>query len=245
MKKSITVLSALMSIALVSCGDKEAASSAPTKIEAGEVVSPPVGKAWSEVVTRTKDGGYLMGNPTAKVQVVEFASLTCPHCRDFAEQSHAEVEAMVNTGKMSFELRPYVRDPLDMTLFLLAGCNGPEAFYPLSRQLFANQEAMFGQIQAVGDKIEALSKEPAEKRFAGMAELTGLIEFVKQRGLPEAKARQCLADTGRIDAAVKAVEAANSQYEISGTPTVLINNAVVQDGAQWQVVKNRLKEAGL
>lgn len=244
MKKSIILLSALMSVALVSCGDKEAASSA-AKIEAGEAVPPPMGKAWSEVVTRTKDGGYLMGNPAAKVQVVEFASLTCPHCRDFAEQSHTEVEAMVNTGKMSFELRPYVRDPLDMTLFLLAGCNGPEAFYPLSRQLFGNQEAMFQQIQAVGDKVEALSKEPAEKRFTGMAELTGLIEFVKQRGLPEDRARQCLADTGQIDAAVKSVESANSKYEITGTPTVLINNAVVPDGAQWQMVKNQLKEAGL
>lgn len=244
MNKSIVVLSALMSIALVSCSDKEAASSAP-KIEVGEAVPAPAGKAWSDVVTRTKEGGYLMGNPAAKVQVVEFASLTCSHCAEFAEQSHTDVEAMVNSGKMSFELRPYVRDPLDMSLFLLAGCNGPEAFYPLSRQLFENQAAMFEKIQAVGDKVEALSKLPAEKRFAGMAELTGLIEFVKQRGLPEAKARQCLADTGQIDAAVKAVEAANSQYQITGTPTVLINDAVVPDGAQWQVVKNRLKEAGL
>lgn len=244
MKKSIIVLSALMTIALASCGDKEGASST-AKIEAGATVPPPAGKSWSEVVTRTKDGGYLMGNPAAKVSVVEFASFTCPHCRDFAEQSHADVEAMVDTGKMSFELRPYVRDPVDMTVALLAGCNGPEAFYPLSRQLFANQETMFERLQAAGEKVEALSKEPAEKRFAGMAELTGLIEFVKQRGLPEDKARQCLADTGQVDAAVKGVEAANSQYEITGTPTVLINNEVVPDGAQWQVVKNRLKEAGL
>lgn len=244
MKKSIVVLSALMSIALASCGDKDATSSAP-KIEAGEVVPPPAGKTWSEVVTQTKDGGYRMGNPAAKIQVTEFASLTCPHCRDFSEQSHADVEAMVNTGKMSFELRPYVRDPLDMSLFLLAGCNGPEAFYPLARQLFANQEAMFGQIQAAGNKAEALSKEPPAKQFAGMAELAGLMDFVKQRGLPEDKARQCLADTKRVDAAVKGVEAANSQYEISGTPTVVINGSVVPDGAQWQVVKNNLKEAGL
>jgi len=243
-KKSIVVLSALMSIALVSCGDKEAASSAP-KIEVGEAVPAPAGKAWSDVVTRTKEGGYLMGNPAAKVQVVEFASLTCPHCRDFTEQSHAEVEAMVNTGKMSFELRPYVRDPLDMTAFLLATCNGPEAFYPLTRQLFANQAAMYEKVQASGEKVEALMKEPPAGRFTGLAELAGLIEFVKQRGLPEDKARQCLAATDTVESMVKSVESANSAYNITGTPTLLINNAVVEDGAQWQVVKNRLKEAGL
>lgn len=244
MKKSIVLLSALMSITLASCGDKGADASAP-KVEAGEAVPPPTGKTWSEVVTQTTDGGYQMGNPAAKISVIEFASFTCPHCRDFAEQSHADVEAMVNTGKMRFEMRPYVRDPIDMAMALLAGCNGAEAFYPLARQLFANQEAMFQQVQGAAAKADALMKSPPEQRFAGLAELGGLIEFVKQRGLPEAKARQCLADTKRIDAAVKSVEAANSQYQISGTPTVLINDEVVPDGAQWQAVKTRLKEAGL
>lgn len=245
MKKSIVVLSALMSIALVSCSDKEAASSAPTEVEAGEAVPAPAGKAWSEVVTRTKEGGYLMGNPAAKISVTEFASLTCPHCAEFSKESHEDVEKMVNTGKMSFELRPYVRDPLDMTAFLLATCNGPEAFYPLTRQLFANQAAMYEKVQASGEKVEALMKEPPAGRFPGLAELAGLIEFVKQRGLPEDKARQCLAATDTVESMVKSVESANSAYNITGTPTVLINNAVVEDGAQWQVVKNRLKEAGL
>src|SRR3546814_17531411 len=87
-----------------------------------------------------------MGNPDAKVKLVEYGSYTCSHCRDFAAESAEEIRQIVDSGKMSFEFRNYVRDPIDISTALLARCGGKDIFYPLSDQFFANQNAMFEKI---------------------------------------------------------------------------------------------------
>ena len=46
---------------------------------------PPKNGDWSTVVTKTAAGGFVMGNPNAKVKLVEFGSMTCPHCAEFDE----------------------------------------------------------------------------------------------------------------------------------------------------------------
>ncbi len=247
MKKSLLFLPlALASFSLAACGGKEGAASDTPKVSAGENVPPPAGKQWSDVVSQTEAGGYLMGNPGAPVKLAEYGSFTCPHCADFAEKSDEEIETMVDTGKLSFEFRPYVRDPLDMTVALLAGCNGAEPFFPLSHQLFANQAAMFEQIQAAGESgFEQAMKQPPEERFPALARMLGLIDFVKQRGISEERAKQCLGDQKRIEGLAAQVQEANSKYEITGTPTLLLNGSVVKDVASWELMREKLKEAGL
>jgi protein-disulfide isomerase len=233
---------------LAGCGKKEdgAASSATPKASAGEAVAPPAGKKWSEVVSVTEKGGYRMGNPDAKIHVAEYGSFTCPHCADFAEKSNAEIEKLVDTGRMSFELRPYVRDPIDMTVALLAECGGPEPFFPLSHQLFANQATMFQQIQGKGDAAysAAMQQAPAQ-RFAALAGLGGLMEFVKQRGLSEDKAKQCLTNTKQVETLAGRVQQANNDYNITGTPTLLINDTVAENVLTWDALRAKLTEAGL
>jgi len=246
-KKSLFFLPlAIASLSLAACGGKEGAASDTPKVAAGENVPPPAGKAWSDMVSETREGGYLMGNPDAPLKLAEYGSFTCPHCADFAGKSNEEIEKMVDTGKLSFEFRPYVRDPLDMTAALLAGCNGAEPFFPLSHQIFANQAAMFEQIQAAGENsfADAMKQPPAE-RFTSVARMTGLIDFVKQRGISEDRAKQCLGDQKRIEALAAHVQEANSTYEITGTPTLLLNGSVVKDVASWELMREKLKEAGL
>ena len=247
MKKSLFLLPvALASLSLAACGGKGDGASDSPKIAAGENVPPPAGKAWTDMVSKTDKGGYLMGNPDAAVKFAEYGSFTCPHCADFAEQSSDEIAKMVDTGKLSYEFRPYVRDPLDMTIALLAGCNGAEPYFPLSHQLFANQPAMFEKIQGMGDKAytDAMS-QPPEKRFVTLARLAGLVDFVKQRGVPEDKAKQCLSDQKQIEALAAEVQDANNSYDITGTPTLLLNGSVVKDVASWDLMHEKLKEAGL
>lgn len=246
MKKSIALLSAtLLSMAIAACGDKEGTAASTTAI-AGENVPPPAGQAWHDIVVKTEAGGYLMGNPNAAIKVAEYGSFTCPHCREFVEQSTDDIEKMVDSGRMSFEFRPYVRDPLDMTVALLAGCNGPEPYFPLSHQLFVNQTAMFETAQAAGEAAYGAAMQKTEgERFIAVAELAGLIDFVKQRGISEDRAKQCLSDTKAAEAIAGHVQQANTAYNITGTPTLLMNDAVVENAASWDVMKAKLKEAGL
>src|SRR5690606_10353199 len=136
-----------------------------------------------------------------------------------SEQSHEELERdFVNSGKVSFELRNYVVNPLDISVALLARCAGPEAFFPLSHQFFANQNDMIQQIQSGGETAyESAMAAPPAQRFQRLAEVAGLIDFAKQRGIPEDKARQCLADSKTVEALAAGVERDTEQYGITGT----------------------------
>jgi protein-disulfide isomerase len=62
-------------------GKKEGGGSAPSDQPAAKV-APPAGKAWQDVVVKTPEGGYLMGNANAPIKVVEYGSLSCPHCAE-------------------------------------------------------------------------------------------------------------------------------------------------------------------
>ncbi|MPT46995.1 MAG: DsbA family protein [Sphingobium sp.] len=248
MKKSLA-LTALtgLSLALAGCGgNKDGASSDVPKVNVGENVPAPAGKAWSDVVTQTADGGYRMGNENAPVKVVEFGSYTCSHCADFAATSADGIKEKVETGKLSFEFRPFVRDPLDMTAALLAGCNGPDTYFALSHELFGYQGQLFEAVKAAGDQAyaQAMAQPPAQ-RFVAAAGITGLLDFVKQRGLTDEKAKQCLADTKAADTLASHVQQSTTKYNITGTPTILINDKVVENAATWDALKEKLTAMGL
>ncbi len=76
------------------------------------------------------------------------------------------------------------------------------------------------------------------------AQAAGYIDFVKQRGIPEAKARQCLADAAEVDKLTKMNQKANEDYSIAGTPTFILNGKMLNDTVNWQQVERALKAAG-
>ena len=85
MKLSHFLLSLGAVAALSACNSKQenAASNAPLKITP---VAPPKGGDWTQTVSMTPQGGFVMGNPNAKVKLIEIGALTCPHCREFDEK---------------------------------------------------------------------------------------------------------------------------------------------------------------
>jgi len=233
-----------LSLTISACGKKEAENSV-----AGEpvaAVAAPAGTSWSTTVTQTPDGGFVMGNPQAKVKLVEYASYTCSHCRDFSAEASEEIRKIVDSGKMSYELRNFIRDPIDISTALLARCGGKDVFYPLSEQFFTNQNAMFEKAQSLGDaKYQQLMSAPPAQRFGDLAQAVGLVDFAKQRGIAEDKAKQCLADTAAAEKLAKGVETANNQYKIEGTPTFILNDVKIDNVANWASLQPKLKEAGI
>src|SRR5579871_5498055 len=70
---------------------------------------------WAQSFSVTEQGGFRMGNPKAKFAIVEYGSLTCPHCRHFAQSAYKPlVEQYVRTGKASYEFRPFLLNGLDL-----------------------------------------------------------------------------------------------------------------------------------
>src|SRR5687767_11435749 len=82
------------------------AESAPVVVSAA--AAAPKNGDWSTMVTKTPEGGFVMGNPNAKVKLVEYGSLTCDHCAAFEEQGgKALVDDYVKKGLVSWEFRNF------------------------------------------------------------------------------------------------------------------------------------------
>lgn len=233
-----------LSLTLAGCGKKEEGN--PAAAEPVAAVAAPAGTSWSATVNPTPEGNFVMGNPRAKVKLVEYGSYTCSHCRDFSAEASEEIRKIVDSGKMSYELRNYVRDPIDIATALLVRCGGKDVFYPLSEQFFTNQNAMFEKAQSLGDaRYQQLMSAPPAQRFGNLAQAVGLVDFAKQRGIAEDKAKQCLADTAAAEKLAKGVETASQQYKIEGTPTFILNGVVVDNTSNWATLQPKLRQAGI
>ncbi|WP_265569904.1 thioredoxin domain-containing protein [Sphingomicrobium nitratireducens] len=220
----------------------------PGKIDAPEgpvaSVAAPDGGDWSEIVSKTADGGYLMGNPNAPVKLVEYASFTCPHCAEFEESGMKPlVDTYVKSGRVSFEFRNYVRDPVDVTASLLARCGADSSFFPIGEALFANQRDWFGKaadyLNANRAAVQAMA--PADQ-FKTIAEQSGLKQFVAQRGVSPAKADACLADEAAVQKLIEMNNIATTDHEVNGTPTFILNGTTLPvEASQWPGLEPKLK----
>src|SRR5205814_6333167 len=86
--------------------------------------TPPPGGTWADVTNKTA-AGFMMGNPKAKVKLIEIGALTCPHCREFDETGVPElINKYVKSGQVSWEFRPYLLNGLDVPANLIASCHG-------------------------------------------------------------------------------------------------------------------------
>jgi protein-disulfide isomerase len=231
-----------LALGLAACGSDGGGAGEGGKIDP---IEAPEGKSWSEVVTKTSEGGYLMGNPDAPIKLVEFASLTCPACANFAQTSKAQLtDGFVDSGRVSFEFRNYVRDAIDLTAAQLTRCGPPETFFALTDQVFANQGQIFERVQAAGQPaFEAALKQPDEKRGIALGEVTGLTEFFAARGIARDQAEQCLADHEAAAEIARNAQEQGVRYDVQGTPTFLINGNKIQENT-WEQIKARLEAAG-
>ena len=246
MKTSKLILAASV-LALSACGSKD--DSAPVGDTGPAVtaapVPPPANGDWSSVVKATPDGGFVMGNPDAKVKLVEYGSMTCPHCAEFEEKGAAPlIDNYVKKGWVSYEFRNFVRDSLDLAVAALARCGGEASFFGLTRGLYADQKTWFAKIQETpADQQKALEGMTPTQRMSAMVDMAGLKAWAAMRGVPRAKADQCLANQAEVDKLVQINADAVSQHNVQGTPTFLINGTTLEETATWDKLEPKLKEA--
>jgi protein-disulfide isomerase len=208
-------------------------------------VPPPQHQAdWTQTVVATPEGGFRMGNPDAPIKLVEFVSMSCPHCATFDAEAHDRLTSeYVKPGRVSLEIRNYVRDPFDVAAALVARCGGPERFFPITRRLLAEQEQWTGKLQARPQAdMEALGQQPYNQQFRTVAQWAGLQQSAVAEGLPAAQSDACLVDDKAIERLVSMNEAATRVYPIRGVPSFIINGSLIE-GADWAAVEAGLKAA--
>jgi protein-disulfide isomerase len=131
----------------------------------------------------------------------------------------------------------------DFAATKLAMCQGPDRFFTWVDQLFTNKEAWmtpFGKLTEAD--INPLRSLPPGEQVKGLATAGKLNEFAKARGLPGAKFDACMSDQAMFEALTKRQQAATDTYQISGTPTFLLNGKKIQ-GTTWAAIEPQIKDA--
>jgi protein-disulfide isomerase len=198
---------------------------------------------WARTVVGTPEGGFRMGNPNAKVKLVEYGSLACPHCRHFEQTGYKPlVQQYVRTGRVSYEFRNLLLNAPDLSVSLLAHCAGPAKFFPMSEVVYATQPQWFDKVAGMSDAQKAeIDKMSDAQRVVRLGEIAGFPQMAARFGVPPARARQCLTDPKGLERLLNVTKTAEDSG-INHTPTFLINGKVT-DAATWEELEPQLKKA--
>lgn len=218
----------------------EVAARAKAKTEGKSHVKVDLAQTFSV----TPEGGFRMGNPKARFAIVEYGSLTCPHCRHFAEAAYKPlVEQYVRTGKASYEFRPFLLNGLDLAVTLVARCEGPAHFFPVADQLYATQPDWEGKVLKVPEsEQQKVSAMPQDQMLQFYAKTSGVFGVAAAHGIAPARAQACLRDSKAAEALVK-IEKNASDQGVHGTPTIFVNGKQVP-AYDWATLEPFLKDSG-
>ena len=139
------------------------------------------------------------------VPVIEYGSLTCPHCAAFSHEVLPELKKdYIDTGKVRFIFREFSRNPLDVAAFVLARCVGDDKAFAAIELLFSTQDKW------------AFVDKPLEPLIAAM----------RPTGLTHDQAMACLKDQSKVDAVAAVGKRATDEIKMNGTPTFVIDGKV-------------------
>lgn len=247
MKVSYLTCALAAALATASCNaqNRNEGAAAQPQSELPAVPRPADGD-WSKVVVQTPEGGFLMGNPGAKLRLVELGSLTCDECKEFDDTGVTPlINKYVKTGRVGYEFRNYVRDGLDLTAALVVRCNGAKTFFPLERALYEDQEKWIAKVQQTPkEQLGQLQNLPPEQQFVEFAKAAGLQDWAAARGVPLAKSTQCLKDQNSVNQLIQMATDITSQYpEFKGTPSFVLNGKLLEATHTWKDLEPKLAPA--
>ncbi len=208
-----------------------AAAPAPTAQQAGKISITPV-------------GAHLLGSPTARTKIVEYASYTCSHCAAFETEATDELKAnYVRNGLVSFELRNLIRDPIDLTAAMLARCGTPAQFFDNHHMIMRNQNVWLSAAKSsTPETRQSWSEGSYTERLSKIAKDTGLYQMMQSRGFTPAQLNTCLADEPG-QKMVAAMTESGQKLGVKGTPSFMLNGKLLDNVYGWAALKPLLPKA--
>jgi protein-disulfide isomerase len=165
--------------------------------------APKADPAMAELLEAGPLEDVVMGDPAAPNVIVEYASMTCPHCATFYNNVFPQVkEKYIDTGKARFIFREFPLDGLAVAASMLARCAGNDRFYPMVDGLFETQETW------------ALPGEEGKQK---------LLLIAKQAGFSQESFDTCLADKELFDNIVGVRKKAHEEFGVESTPSFFVN----------------------
>jgi protein-disulfide isomerase len=149
-------------------------------------------------------GDLAEGADNAPVTIVEYASMTCPHCAHFHETTYPEMKKKyIDTGKVRFIFREFPLDALAAAGSMLARCAGKDKYFPMIDTLFSQQ-----------------------KEWVVQKPLQPMLAIAKQAGFTQETFDQCLANQQMLDGIEASRTRAAQKFNVNSTPTFFINGKI-------------------
>jgi protein-disulfide isomerase len=213
-------------------------AAAPAKKPAAK----PAAIDWASRIAATPAGGLLIGNPNARVKLIEFGSLTCPHCRAFHETGLPVVKArFIASGAVSYEYRSFSLNGIDLMAGHLLYCQSPAAAWAFVNKAYGRQDQLVAPFMQISEADRAAVQAlPEAEQGAAMASLGKLPEF---SGLPPAQYKACLAAKPAMDKLLAIRTDAVQTHGLTGTPSFLINGKMQSDVFDWAALEPLLAAA--
>ncbi|MER8798001.1 DsbA family protein [Mesorhizobium sp. M0984] len=210
----LTSLAAIPAVALLAaCSDSgekaeaqdvKPAAPEPAKPAAPAAAAAPEAQGTVDMAALLKPGALpdmQLGKDDAKVTIVEYASMTCPHCAHFAETTFPELKTKyIDTGKARYILREFPFDPSAEAGFMLARCSKGN-YFPMVDVLFRQQANWVG----VNNTKDAL------------------LQIAKLAGFTQESFEACLTDQKLLDDVRSVQKRGADEFKVDSTPTFFIN----------------------
>ena len=150
----------------------------------------------------------VLGKADAPVTIIEYASMTCPHCANFHKSTYPALKTKyIDTGKVRFIFREFPLDELAVAASMLARCAGPDKAMAMIDVLFASQD-----------------------KWAVRQPIPPLMQIAKQAGFTEKKFDECLKDQKLYNDIMAMRERGSKDYKVESTPTLFINGKMQKGG---------------
>lgn len=168
--------------------------------------SPALAPAAAPALLQLTPDDHILGNPQAPITIIEYASLSCPHCAHFADEVLPKLKkSWIDTGKAKLVMRDYPLDQPALRAAMIARCAPPDRFYTFVDAFFANQREWVLPSEA---QVEAA--------------LTHLAEL---GGMSKSKVQSCLKDATLENKIVNSRLVASQKLGVDATPTFFINGS--------------------
>ena len=168
-------------------------------------------------VERELEGDHIISLGEPNNTIIEYASMTCPHCSDFHGNVFPKIkEELINTGRVKYTFRDFPLDPFAMAGTLIANCVSDDKYFDVINVLLKTQQKWI------------------EKGYQGV------ISIAKNFGLTVSEIEQCLSNKKLIKLIESNMSLASNSFGITGTPTVFVNGKRIQP-LEYENILNEIK----
>lgn len=192
---------------------------------------------WHTVAVRTEHG-HLLGNPKADARLIEFVSYTCGHCANFAREGDPVMDlTLLMPGDMSIEVRPVIRNAIDLTISLLVACGDEMNFKALHNDFMLSQSKWMAKIQSAPKSQQAIWQRADKASRLNAASALDFDDKLTAKGMSIAEVRTCISDDVAAQKLIDNSNASSAEFGLRGTPSFALDGELLDGVHHWATLE--------